>query len=124
MIVIDLSIQSPQAVQVWGYWWALCHGAGDYRQYYVAAAGDPARLVDFEVGIMDAHRLDLIQVITVSQAAVLFGCSARYVREEIVRGNLRATRVGSQYQIARLDFEAWLATPRRGSRLKAKENEK
>jgi len=57
-------------------------------------------------------------LITVTQAADRSGFNRAYIGAEIRRGNLKATKVGSQYNIEEADFLAWMQKPRRGSRSK------
>jgi len=41
-----------------------------------------------------------------------------FVKAEILRGNLPARKIGNQYAVNILDYEAWMKNPRRGSRSK------
>lgn len=55
---------------------------------------------------------------TVTQLALEAGCSRTYIKAEIRHNRLAARRVGNQYQITNKAARAWLANPRRGSRMK------
>lgn len=65
--------------------------------------------------VNDALR-KLAPMFTVTQAATLAACNVAYIRAEIAAGRLPAEKVGSQWIIARVDFDAWMANPKRGSR--------
>lgn len=53
---------------------------------------------------------------TVTQLAQEAGVGRQYIKDEIKRGNLKATMRGKQYEIAANDATEWLANPKRGSR--------
>jgi excisionase family DNA binding protein len=55
---------------------------------------------------------------TVTELAAKAGCSRTYIKAEIRIGRLPARRIGNQYQITNAAARAWLAKPRRGSRIK------
>lgn len=56
-------------------------------------------------------------VITVTQAAEAAGFNRSYIKFEIAYGRLPATKNATGgYEISRPDFEAWLDSPKRGSR--------
>lgn len=47
------------------------------------------------------------ELLTTQQAADEYGCTKRYIVEEIARGRLDAQRLGRDWLIKRKDFEAW-----------------
>lgn len=61
--------------------------------------------------------------ISVTKFAAEVGCSARYIRDEIERGNLTGERLGVRFLVVIQDekYKAWLANPKRGTRGKSRE---
>jgi excisionase family DNA binding protein len=57
-------------------------------------------------------------LLSVTEVAALAQVGRQYIKNEIWRGNLPATKIGSQYVITRTDFDTWMDKPRRGSRRK------
>jgi excisionase family DNA binding protein len=48
-----------------------------------------------------------MDVLTCDQAAEEYGASARYIRQEIQLGRLKAQKIGRDWVILRRDFNAW-----------------
>lgn len=59
-----------------------------------------------------------MNLFTVTQAAALASCNRSYIKAEITAGRLPAKKIGTQWLITREAFTAWMANPRRGSRLR------
>ena len=120
------------AARTAGYAWALkqpanalydAHAA--YRAFGAAVLRDGVlpdeqqeALHDaFETGAADAGRVLMHrQFLSISDAAQRAGVNVSYVRAEIKAGRLQAEKPGTEWLIRGVDFAAWLANPRRGTR--------
>lgn len=50
-----------------------------------------------------------MELINTTEAAEILGVNVRYIRAEIARGKIQATRVGLQYVISRPELERYRA---------------
>ncbi len=62
------------------------------------------------VSVMEAGKATDRMAFRVSEAAALIGVSSAFLRLELARGNLKATRLGRRIVLARTELERYLAT--------------
>lgn len=98
-------------------WWYAGMILGAIAQQEAGIASEALRLwkdapgASGRVSFWDAAR------ISASDAAERAGVSRAYIKAEIARGNLAATKnITGAYEIQMDDFKAWMGNPRRGSR--------
>jgi excisionase family DNA binding protein len=62
------------------------------------------------VSVMNSEILGGRMAFRISEAAVLIGVSTAFLRLEIARGNLKATRLGRRIVLTRAELERYLAS--------------
>ena len=120
---LEIDCNNAVHIRAWGYYWAVTLDTSEQddldhedamRRYYLSNGGNPDLIEHFEAGVMDS--IQQPTYLSVTEAAERAGVGRQYVKDEVMRGNLSARKVGRQYQIEMRDFIEWANKPGRGSR--------